>query len=269
MDSGGIEGALADGVGDACQCGDVSDDGAVAQADLDAIRQQLTDPHRNRFRSAQVRRCPRRPLRHCRGREAPATSCRPRVGGGFRTELHRWRASLRTKASTTSTPRASSTSNSLSNPTTGRRCAGKAMEAPGASQPNVISEVLCRFRALAVAFPRTPSASIALQLVPRGRRNRRHAPLQYRLAEKRLNRLGLRHSALTEAGFPGVCPRATSRWTAQDDPQQQQPGCHPHQDLLQLPLPARHRNPRAEMRPCPGPGEYRLPANLLEYRPHR
>ena len=44
MDSGGIEGALADGVGDACQCGDVSDDGSVAQADLDAIRQQLTDP---------------------------------------------------------------------------------------------------------------------------------------------------------------------------------------------------------------------------------
>ena len=37
-DSGGLGSSSADGVGDVCQCGDVSNDGRVASADVDALR---------------------------------------------------------------------------------------------------------------------------------------------------------------------------------------------------------------------------------------
>jgi hypothetical protein len=41
-DSGGIGTTLADGMGDACQCGDVTGDGRVLDSDVDAIRDGLT-----------------------------------------------------------------------------------------------------------------------------------------------------------------------------------------------------------------------------------
>ncbi len=43
-DSGGILSAIGDGIGDACQCGDVNDDGSVGPADIDAFRFYLANP---------------------------------------------------------------------------------------------------------------------------------------------------------------------------------------------------------------------------------
>ena len=38
LDTGGIGATVSDGVGDACQCGDVDDDGSVLQSDVDTLR---------------------------------------------------------------------------------------------------------------------------------------------------------------------------------------------------------------------------------------
>ncbi len=43
-DAGGVAGAGPDGIGDACQCGDVDDDGLVDLADVGAFRDSLADP---------------------------------------------------------------------------------------------------------------------------------------------------------------------------------------------------------------------------------
>jgi hypothetical protein len=43
-DAGGIATTSPDGIGDACQCGDVDDDGVVDLPDLDAYRYSLADP---------------------------------------------------------------------------------------------------------------------------------------------------------------------------------------------------------------------------------
>ena len=43
-DVGGVATATADGIGDACQCGDVDDDGDVDQGDADTYRDSLADP---------------------------------------------------------------------------------------------------------------------------------------------------------------------------------------------------------------------------------
>lgn len=42
--SGGTEGGVGDGTGDACQCGDTTDDGDPGQPDVDEIRTALADP---------------------------------------------------------------------------------------------------------------------------------------------------------------------------------------------------------------------------------
>ena len=43
-DSGGIDDVAADGIGDACQCGDVDDDGIVDDLDVLAFRDSLAAP---------------------------------------------------------------------------------------------------------------------------------------------------------------------------------------------------------------------------------
>lgn len=43
-DSGGLLVPVADGIGDACQCGDLSRNGVIEALDLDLLRQALADP---------------------------------------------------------------------------------------------------------------------------------------------------------------------------------------------------------------------------------
>jgi len=54
-DSGGVAGGVADGIGNACQCGDASDDGAVDAADLTALRLALA--HGAALSGAGERKC--------------------------------------------------------------------------------------------------------------------------------------------------------------------------------------------------------------------
>ncbi len=45
LDQGGVGSALPDGIGDACQCGDVDDNGIVDEFDVDLFRAFLSDPN--------------------------------------------------------------------------------------------------------------------------------------------------------------------------------------------------------------------------------
>ncbi len=56
-DVGGVSGGPADGIGDACQCGDVDDDGSVDSADVVAYRDSLADPDGLPLTSAGVAKC--------------------------------------------------------------------------------------------------------------------------------------------------------------------------------------------------------------------
>lgn len=56
-DSGGIDDATADGIGDACQCGDVDDDGIVDLLDVVAYRAALADPVGDALSPAGVSKC--------------------------------------------------------------------------------------------------------------------------------------------------------------------------------------------------------------------
>jgi hypothetical protein len=56
-DSGGVDDVLADGIGDACQCGDVDDDGIVDDLDVLAYRDSLADPIGSALSPAGVSKC--------------------------------------------------------------------------------------------------------------------------------------------------------------------------------------------------------------------
>ncbi|MEX2205694.1 MAG: FG-GAP-like repeat-containing protein [Myxococcota bacterium] len=56
-DVGGLSGEPADGIGDACQCGDVDDDGIVGPADVEAYRDSLADPDGLPLTPAGVAKC--------------------------------------------------------------------------------------------------------------------------------------------------------------------------------------------------------------------
>ncbi len=56
-DSGGIDDMDADGIGDACQCGDVDDDGIVDLLDVVAYRASLADPVGDALSPAGVSKC--------------------------------------------------------------------------------------------------------------------------------------------------------------------------------------------------------------------
>ena len=56
-DSGGVASYDADGIGDACQCGDVNDDGVIDLTDVAAYRQGLADPTGNPLSPAGVSKC--------------------------------------------------------------------------------------------------------------------------------------------------------------------------------------------------------------------
>ena len=56
-DSGGIDDMSADGIGDACQCGDVDDDGIVDVLDVVAYRASLADPVSDALSPAGVSKC--------------------------------------------------------------------------------------------------------------------------------------------------------------------------------------------------------------------
>jgi hypothetical protein len=56
-DTGRIGGTPGDGIGDACQCGDVSQDGAVTQADVTLFRQHLASPGGVPFLGAAAGKC--------------------------------------------------------------------------------------------------------------------------------------------------------------------------------------------------------------------
>jgi hypothetical protein len=56
-DSGGIDDVAVDGIGDACQCGDVDDDGIVDDLDVFAYRASLADPIGLALSPAGVSKC--------------------------------------------------------------------------------------------------------------------------------------------------------------------------------------------------------------------
>ena len=56
-DSGGVLDEAADGVGDACQCGDVDNDGIVDSADVEAYRSSLADPDGYELTPLGVEKC--------------------------------------------------------------------------------------------------------------------------------------------------------------------------------------------------------------------
>jgi hypothetical protein len=56
-DSGGIDDVRADSIGDACQCGDVDDDGIVDDLDVLAYRASLADPIGSALSPAGVSKC--------------------------------------------------------------------------------------------------------------------------------------------------------------------------------------------------------------------
>jgi hypothetical protein len=57
VDSGGIDDVTPDGIGDACQCGDVDDDGIVDELDVFAYRDSLADPIGFALSPAGVSKC--------------------------------------------------------------------------------------------------------------------------------------------------------------------------------------------------------------------